>query len=317
MLDLARQYGVDLPRDEPEALADFMNASDTENLEQYLEKFSLTLSVMQTAGALERIAYELMEDAAGEGIRYIEVRFSPVLNTASGLAASEAVEAALRGIERAQNEFAIIGRLIICAIRSMSPGVSLELAKLAVAYRASGVVAFDLAGAERGYPASAHAEAFGFARLNELACTVHAGESDGVASLRQAVHLCGANRLGHATRLLEDSALAQYVDDRRIALEICLTSNVQTRVIDRYEVHPLRQLFEQGHEVTLNTDNRLISGVTLTDEYVAASEHLGFTFDELALIAMNGFRSAFLPWQARLALLAAARVEIAALAREA
>jgi adenosine deaminase len=142
---------------------------------------------------------------------------------------------------------------------------------------------------------------------------VHAGEGDGAHSVREAVHRCGAHRLGHATRLIEDESLTQFVNDRRIALEICLTSNVQTHAVERYEAHPLRAYFDQGQLVVLNTDNRLMSGVTLTDEYEVAARHLGFDFDELARIALNGFESAFLPWRERLALLEAARRDVAAL----
>jgi adenosine deaminase len=164
-------------------------------------------------------------------------------------------------------------------------------------------VAFDLAGAEKGNPAARHVEAFRYAREHNLAVTVHAGEGDGAESIRQAVHVCGANRIGHGTRLIEDPELTQYVNDRRIALEVCLTSNVQTRVADSYATHPFREYFDRGLNVTLNTDNRLMSGTTLTDEYVHAAEQLDLTVEELAGIALNGFESAFLPWEERLTLI--------------
>jgi adenosine deaminase len=223
------------------------------------------------------------------------------------------VEAPLRGLARAEQEHGVVGRVIICAIRNMSPEVSLELARLAVAYRDRGVVGFDLAGGERGNPAADHAEAFAHARENDLAVTVHAGEGDGAQSVRQAVHQCGANRLGHATHLFEDASLMQYVNDRRIALEICLTSNVQTRAAASYETHPLRRYYDGGLKVVLNTDNRLMSGTTLTDEYELAARHLDFSFDELCRVAMNGFESAFLPYGERERLCAKAREEIDAL----
>jgi adenosine deaminase len=165
------------------------------------------------------------------------------------------------------------------------------------------VVAFDLAGGEAGNPASAHAAAFMYARENNLALTVHAGEGDGSDSVRQAVHICGAQRIGHATRLIEDPDLTQYVNDRRIALEICLTSNVQTRAVTSYETHPLRTYFDRGMNVVLNTDNRLMSGTTLTEEYSHAAQHLDFDFDELCTIALNSFESAFLPWEERIEIL--------------
>jgi adenosine deaminase len=313
LLELAREYGRSMPADDAEALREYMIVRDAHNLEEYLERFEVTLSVMQRAEAIERMADELLEDAAREGVRYLEMRYAPVLNTREGLELGAAVEAALRACERAEPTLGIRGRVIICALRHHSPGEALELARLAVAYRGRGVVAFDLAGGERGNPASRFAEAFAYARQHDLACTVHAGEGDGAHSVREAVHRCGAHRLGHATRLIEDESLTQFVNDRRIALEICLTSNVQTHAVERYEAHPLRAYFDQGQLVVLNTDNRLMSGVTLTDEYEVAARHLGFDFDELARIALNGFESAFLPWRERLALLEAARRDVAAL----
>src|SRR5439155_22679783 len=248
-----------------------------------------------TAAAIERIAYELSVDAAHDGVRYIEVRYSPVLNLRRGLSLDEVVDAAIRGLERAERDVGTIGRVIVCGLRNMSPAVSLDLARLAVAHRARGVVAFDLAGGEAGNPAALHAAGFSYGREHDLACTCHAGEGDGAASVRQAVHICGAHRVGHATRLVEDESLMQYVNDRRIALEICLTSNVHTRAAESYEQHPVREYFARGMNVVLNTDNRLMSGTTLTDEYVHAARELDFTFDELCRIALNGFASAFLP----------------------
>ncbi|HEV2018256.1 MAG TPA: adenosine deaminase [Gemmatimonadaceae bacterium] len=303
LLDLAREYRIPMPKQTAEELAEVMRADDAKNLEDYLRLFDVTISVMQTADALERITYELAEDAAEDGVRYIEVRNAPILNVVQGLTLVEAVEAPLRGLRRAENDFGITGRFIVVALRQFPAEHSLEMAKLAVEFRNDGVVAFDLAGGEKGNPASLHAEAFRYAREHNLAVTVHAGEGDGPESVRQAVHVCGANRIGHGTRLIEDPDLTQYVNDRRIALEVCLTSNVQTRVADSYATHPFREYFDRGLNVTLNTDNRLISATTLTDEYVYAAEHLGFTMDELAGIALNGFESAFLPWEERLMLI--------------
>ncbi|MFL5561651.1 MAG: adenosine deaminase [Gemmatimonadaceae bacterium] len=312
LLDLGRDQGVSMPAATEGALREYMIVRDARSLEDYLARFDVTLSVMQTAAALERIAYELAADAFAEGVRYIEVRYAPVLNIRGGLALGDAVEAPLRGLARAEREHGIVGRLIICGIRNMSPEVSLELARLAVAYRRQGVVGFDLAGGEAGNPASRHLKAFEFARCHDMACTCHAGEGDGAPSVRDAVHVCGANRIGHATRLFEDEALTEYVNDRRIALEICLTSNVQTRATESYETHPLRVYYERGLNVVLNTDNRLMSGTTLVDEYEHASR-IGFGFDELATMALNGFASAFLPYEQRRVLLDRAKAEIAAL----
>ena len=313
LLELGDEYGVPMPRRDPAALREFMTVRHARNLEEYLQRFDVTLAVMQTAPALERIAYELAADAAAEGVRYLEVRYAPILNVRGGLALGEAIEAPLRGLARAERERGIVGRVIVTAIRTMSPDVSLELARLAVAYRGRGVVGFDLAGGERGHPATVHARAFAYAREHELACTCHAGEGDGPRSVREAVHGCCANRVGHATRLIEDEALTEYVNDRRIALEICLTSNVHTRAVACYETHPLRAYFDRGLNVVLNTDNRLMSATTLTDEYAHAAERLGFTLEELATIALNGFASAFLPFPERERLLARARSDIGAL----
>jgi adenosine deaminase len=313
LVELAREYGKPLPGATVEEVADHMIVRDARDLEDYLTRFTITLSVMQRADALERVAYELVMDAARDGVRYIEIRYAPVLCTQEGLSMAQAVEAPLRGIERAGRESGTMARLIICGLRHLDPFVSMELAELSVAFRDKGVVGFDLAGAERGHPARLHAEAFALVRRHDLAVTVHAGEGDGAESVRQAVHDCGANRLGHATRLAEDERLTEYVNDRRIALEICLTSNVQTHAVAGYAAHPLRAYFDRGMNVVLNTDNRMMSGVTLTDEYAHAAGSLGFSKAELGQIALNGFASAFLPWEERRAMVERARRDIAAL----
>jgi adenosine deaminase len=316
LLDLGREFGVPMPRDSAAALAEYMRVDDARNLEDYLKRFDVTLSVMQTAPAIERIAYELAVDAAAEGVRYLETRYAPVLNVRQGLQVHEVVEAAVRGLDRAAKDHAVVGRVIVTALRNNSPTESMMLSELAVAYRQKGVVGFDLAGGEAGFPAGDHRPAFDNARRHDMACTCHAGEGDGPDSVRQAVHECGANRIGHATHLIEDASLTQYVNDRRIALEICLTSNVQTRATASYETHPLRAYYDRGMNVVLNTDNRLMSGVTLTDEYHHASRHLGFSFDELCEIALNGFGSAFIGYEQRELLIADARRTMDALRRE-
>lgn len=316
LLELGRDQRVPMPRDSADGLRDFMIVSDAKSLEDYLKRFEVTVSVMQTADAIERIAYELGADAANEGVRYIEVRNAPILNSRGGLSMAQALEAQIRGLSRAERDHGIIARSIVCSLRQLPPATSLELAQLAVEYKAAGVVAFDLAGGEYGFPASHHAEAFAYARKHNLAVTVHAGEGDGPRSIRDAVHSCGAHRLGHATRLIEDPELTQYVNDRRIGLEICLTSNVQTHAAKSYETHPLREYFNRGMNLTLNTDNRLMSGTTLTDEYVYAAGKLDFTFDELCTIALNGFEAAFIPWEQRVTLLGSVSKEMQALAME-
>src|SRR6476661_5353645 len=310
MIELGHEHGKPMPTPDAELLRAFMRVDDARHLEDYLERFAITLSVMQTESALERIAFELAEDAAADGVRYIEVRYAPVLNTREGLTLEQAVEAPLRGLARAERAHGVVGRVIVCALRHMPLSTSQELAELAVAYRHHGVVGFDLAGGEVGNPSRVHAPAFEYARSHDLACTCHAGEGDDAGSVREAIHVCGAHRIGHATRLIEDTSLTDYCNDRRIPLEICLTSNVQTRAAATYEAHPLRQYFDRGLNVVLNTDNRLMSGTTLTDEYVHAAKKLGFTLDELSTIALNSFESSFLPWEDRQRLLEQASAEI-------
>jgi adenosine deaminase len=316
LVDLGREYGIALPRADAAGMREYMTVRDARSLEDYLARFDVTLSVMQRADAIERIAYELAEDAHRDGVLYIEVRFAPVLNVREGLETHDVVDAVVRGLARAERDHGVIGRVIVIALRNLTPEVSLEMARLAVAYRDRGVAGFDLAGAEQGNPASRHARAFEYARSHDMACTCHAGEGDGGASVRQAVHACGANRIGHGTRLFEDPSLMEYVNDRRIPIEICLTSNVQTRAAESYETHPLRRYFDTGLNVVLNTDNRLMSATTLTDEYVHAASRLDFSFGDLARMALNGFESAFLHWKDRQALIARARESIDRLHRE-
>ena len=311
LLELGREYRVAMPRDDAEALGEYMIVRDARSLEDYLTRFDVTLSVMQHADAIERIAYELATDAAREGVMYLETRFAPNLNDRAGMEWGAVLEASLRGLARAERETGIVGRVIVCSLRHLAPDVSLELARLAVAYRDRGVVAFDLAGGEAGHPAAPHAPAFQHAHDHGLHCTCHAGEGAGAASVAEAVHLCGAERIGHATRLIEDPTLVDEVRTEGIALEICLTSNVQTHATSSYESHPLRQYMNQGMRVVLNTDNRLMSGVSLVDEYEVAARTFGLGFDELATLALNGFDAAFLPDadRARLRARAVARLE--------
>lgn len=317
MIELARAYGKKLPSWDVDELREHMHVKDAQNLLDYLARFDTTLSVMQTAEALERIAYELAEDAARENVRYMEVRYSPVLNIQDGLTLNEAVDAPLRGLQRAAHDFHIRTAVIICGLRNMSPQTSMELAELTVAHRESGVVAFDLAGAEYNYPAKKHRDAFYKVVNANVAATIHAGEAYGPESIHQALHYCNANRIGHGTRLFEDRDLMQYVNDFRIPLEICLTSNVQTRAVATFADHPLRLYYDEGLVVTLNTDNRLMSGTTVTEEFWRAHEHLGFTWDELCDVAIMGFESAFLPHQEKLDLVGVVKEEIAQLSEQA
>jgi len=314
IVELAEEFDVALPTRDADVLADLLYVQDTEDLESYLARFELTLSVMQRTAALERVAYELCADAAAENVRYMEIRYSPILHTAAGLPLPETVDAPLRGMRRAEEELGIRSNLIICGIRNMDPDVSRDLADLTIAYKDRGVVAFDLAGAEYNYPAKKHKDAFYRVRNANIGATIHAGEAYGPESIHQAIHYCGAQRIGHGTRLFEDRDLMTYVNDFRIPLEICLTSNVQTGAVPDYASHPVREYFDLGIVVSLHTDNRLMSRTTVTEEYVRAWKHLDFTPAELAEMIRHGFRSAFLHHREKEALISAVEPDLEALA---
>jgi len=294
MLELAREQGVRLPADDPEGLRRALYVRHAKSLEEYLERYTITLSVMQTPQALERIAYEFVLDSAAEQVRYVEVRYCPALHTPA-LTLTQAVEAPLTGLKRGESETGTMARLIVCGLRTLPAKVSLDLARLATDYVGDGVVGFDLAGSERGHPAKDHAAAFEHARSHGLACTCHAGEGDGPDSIRQAVEHCGAQRIGHGTRLWEDPALEETVRQRQIPLEVCVTSNVHTGAVRDAAEHPLKRYLRLGCRLTLNTDSRLMDGITLSDEYWLAHRTLGLDRAELDRLVLNAARSAFLP----------------------
>ncbi|HVH09658.1 MAG TPA: adenosine deaminase [Gemmatimonadales bacterium] len=312
MLELARDQGVRLPADSPAGLAQALSVKHAKSLEEYLTKYEITLSVMQTAAALERVAYEFVLDVAADGVRYVEVRYSPLLHRPA-LSLAQAIEAPLAGLKRGAAETGTKVGLIVCGIRTRAAAESLELARAAVDYRAAGVVAFDLAGAERGFPARDHAAAFAHAARHGLACTCHAGEGDGPDSIRQALQECGAQRIGHGTRLGEDAALLQDVVERKIPLEMCLTSNLHTRTVPSLGAHPCKGYAEGGVTVTLNTDGRLVDGVSLTDEYFVAHTACGFTEADLSRLVLNACESAFLPEFEKVALVSRVQSELDAL----
>lgn len=295
MVELARERGVTLPASDPDALAEAMVVRRAASLEEYLAAFAVTLSLMQDREAIERIAYELAEDHAAEGIRYVEVRFCPALCTEGGLGPAEVLDAALAGLRRAETDLPIRTAIIVSALRTLPHAHSLEMAELAIAYRDRGVRALDLAGAEENHPVRDHLAALSTVARAGLAVTIHAGEAYGPASIREAIELGGARRIGHGTRLFEDAELLRTVRDRRIPLEVCLTSNVQTGAVASYATHPVRRYFDAGVPVCLCTDNRLMSGVTLTREYEHARDELGFSSADLAEIARSGFEQAFAP----------------------
>jgi adenosine deaminase len=302
MLELARDAGVTLPRTDADALRAYMRVDDARHLDDYLTRFDVTVSVLQTVESLERAAYELVEDASRDGVRYIEVRNAPLLNTRGGLTLDDVMQATLRGLARGERDHGTMARFIVCSLRHWAPSISFDLARLAVRYMDRGVVAFDLAGGEAGHPAAEHAEAFLYARAHDLNVTCHAGEGSGAASIRDALIVCGAYRIGHGTRAGEDAALVRHLCDRQVPLELCPTSNVQTRVVSSYAEHPLRAYFEQGLAVTINTDNRLMSGVTLTDEFFHAMTDMQFTVAELATCVRTACDAAFLPLDERVQL---------------
>ena len=309
MIELAHAQGIRLPADTPDALAKTMLVRDAKSLEEYLQKYEITLSVLQTAQALERVAYEFVLDKAAENVRYVEVRYSPLLHRPA-LTLTQAIEAPLAGIRRAAAETGTKVGLIVCAMRTKPPAESLELARAAAEYHGAGVTAFDLAGAERGFPASAHKAAFEYAAAHGMACTCHAGEGDGPHSIDLALHECGAQRIGHGTRLLEDTKLLDEVVQRRIPLEMCLTSNVHTHVVASVAEHPFKRYYQQGVVVTLNTDGPLTDGITLTDEYFLAHAVLGLSPDELQRVVLNACESAFLPEYEKVALVSRVQSEL-------
>lgn len=305
MLELADQQKVKLPADDPESLKKHLvpTAETVTSLKEYLKAFDITLSVLQEADALRRAAYELAEDCAKENIRFFEVRYSPILHQKNGLTLPVIVESVLEGLTQAEKDFGVKSGVIICGIRSMDPSTSLLLAELTVAFQGKGVVGFDLAGAEIDNPAKAHREAFYLILNNNINCTAHAGESYGPASIHQALHYCGAHRIGHGVHLREDGSLLNYVNDHRIPIECCITSNVQTHTVPDFASHPIRFYYDLGLRVTVNTDNRLISDTTLTRELQICVDHLGFDSEGIRDLIIDGFKSSFMPYSERRAIL--------------
>jgi adenosine deaminase len=313
ILALAEEQGVALPADTPDGLARAIHMGKTcASLEDYLTAFDVTLAVLQTEEALYRAAYELAVDCAAENVRYLEVRYSPVLHTRKGLKPTSIVDAVLLGLRDAARETGIRSNVIVCGIRHIDPQTSVRLAELAVAYKGKGVVGFDLAGAEEGHPARRHREAVQLILDNNVNVTIHAGEAYGPESIAQAVHYCGAHRIGHGVRLRENGELLNYLNDHRIPLEICLSSNLQTGSVASFASHPLRFYFDFGLRVSINTDNRLITDTTLTKELLLAHREMGFSLDDLCTVLVQGFKSAFLPFREKADLLRQANAEIAA-----
>ncbi len=310
VIELARSAKYDqLPTEDPEELVRwFHQGANQGSLAKYLEGFAHTIAVMQTEEALERVAYEQAEDLSQDGVVYFETRFAPIFHTRKGLSHQQVVSAVLNGLERGRKDFGIPSGLIICAMRNMD--VSLEMAELAVDFRERGVVGFDLAGEEGGFPPKKHVEAFHYIQRQNFNITIHAGEGFGKESIWQAIQYCGAHRIGHGTRLIDDIAfadgkavqlgdLAQYVLDKRIPLEICLLSNVHTGAARSLSEHPFKIFYQEKFRVTLNTDNRLMSDTTMTKEFEAARDTFGLSLEDFEKITINAMKSAFLPYDQR------------------
>jgi len=276
------------------------------DLWDYLAWFKYTIGLMQSQEVLSRVAFEMAADFALENVRWLEIRYGPVLHTAEGLSMEAVMEAVLDGLRRAETAYGIKSGVIVCALRDRFVEASVAQAELAERFLGRGVVGFDLAGGEAGNPAKQHLNAFYHARNHLLNLTVHAGESWGPESIRQALFFCGAHRIGHGVTLVEDPDLLRFVVDRQIPLEVCPTSNVQTRVVPSYEKHPLKTLADAGVAVTINTDSRLFSHTTSSGELWLAHSRCGLSVEQVQEAALNGFRHAFLPFAERQAMLSQA-----------
>ncbi len=312
VIELAKEINYHkLPTDDPGELAQwFHRGANKGSLVEYLQGFEHTVAVMQTKEALERVAYEMMEDMKNDGVVYVETRFAPVLHLQEGLHYDDVINSVLKGLERGKEDFGVGYGLILCAMRNMTN--SLEIAELAVNYRRRGVVGFDLAGEEGGYPPKKHIDAFHFIQRENFNITIHAGEAFGKESIWQAIQWCGAHRIGHATRLTEDMVfnenreivgmgdLAQYILDKRLPLEICLLSNVHTGAVAKLEEHPFYSLFKANFRVFLNTDDRLMSDTTLTKEYLLAMNLWGLSLEDIEKLNINAMKSSFIPYNERL-----------------
>ncbi|MFJ5206320.1 MULTISPECIES: adenosine deaminase [Streptomyces] len=313
VVELAAEIGHTLPTTDPDELAAwYFEAANSGDLVRYIATFEHTLAVMQTREGLLRTAEEYVLDLAADGVVYGEVRYAPELNTRGGLTMAEVVETVQEGLAAGMAKAAAAGTpvrvgTLLCGMR-MFDRVR-EAADLAVAFRDSGVVGFDIAGAEDGFPAADHLDAFQHLRRESVPFTIHAGEAHGLPSIHQAVQVCGAQRVGHGVRITEDivdgklGRLAGWVRDRRIALEMCPTSNLQTGAATSIAEHPITALKDLGFRVTLNTDNRLVSGTTMTREMTLLVEEAGWTVEDLRTVTVNAVKSAFIPFDERKTLL--------------
>ena len=313
VVELAAGAGHRLPATDPAELAAwYVEAANSGDLVRYIATFEHTLAVLQTREGLLRAAEEYVLDLAADGVVYGEVRYAPELMLAGGLTLPEVVETVQEGLAAGAAKAAAAGTpvrvgTLLCGMRMF--GRVREAAELAVAFRDAGVVGFDIAGAEDGFPAADHLSAFEHLRRESVPFTIHAGEAYGLPSIHQAVQVCGAQRLGHGVRITEDivdgklGRLASWVRDRRIALEMCPTSNLQTGAADSIAGHPVTMLKDLDFRVTVNTDNRLVSGTTMTREMSLLVEQAGWTAEDLRTVTVNALKSAFLPFDERKALI--------------
>ncbi|MCZ4497955.1 MAG: Adenine deaminase [Marmoricola sp.] len=310
IVELAAAIGHDLPAAGAEALERwFVEAADSGSLERYLETFQHTVAVMQTAENLRRVARECVEDLAADGVVYAEVRYAPELHLESGLSLEEVVAAVQEGFDEGQAATGIVVRQLLTAMRHQAN--SREIAELMVAHRDSGVVGFDIAGAEAGYPPTRHLDAFEYLQRENAHFTIHAGEAFGLPSIWEALQWCGADRLGHGVRIIDDitldadgnatlGRLAAYVRDKRIPLELCPHSNIQTGAAASIAEHPIGLLAKLRFRVTVNTDNRLMSGTSMSTEMAALVEAFDWDLDDLQWVTVNAMKSAFLGFEERL-----------------
>lgn len=313
VIDLAREYGYSkLPTTDVADLQKWFHRGAKRNdLVLYLETFAHTVGVMQHRDAIERVAFECAQDLASDGVVYAEVRFAPELNTEAGLTLDEVVRAALDGFKRGSAGTNLTVYVLCCAMRTAAR--SLEIAELAVRWRDEGVVGFDIAGAEAGYPPTRHLDAFQYIQRSNFHSTIHAGEAFGLPSIWEALQFCGAERLGHGVRIVDDitgepgneklGRLAQFVRDRRIPLELCPTSNVNTGVCASIATHPIGMLKRLRFRVTVNTDNRLMSATSMTNEFEQLAEAFDWNINDFQWLTVNAMKSAFAPFDERLKLI--------------
>ncbi len=299
VIELARRHGVRLFSYDPDALMAHMKYGRVrETLEEYLAGFPPITAVLQEADDIERTFFEVCADAAAENVWHLELRYCPLLLTEKGLRGEEVVAACIRAAERAERQFNMTVRHILCGLKHM-PSSALTVAELAVRFFDHGVVGFDLAGPEKGYPFSDHSAGITLAKRHHLFITMHAGESTGPETITEALHDAGAHRIGHGVSLIENERLLNYVINHRIGIEACPLSNLHTGAIKSLREHPLRQWLERGVRVSLNTDNRLCSDTTMTRELSMIIEALDLSVENVHQLLLNGFKSAFLPHEKR------------------